>query len=252
MTYITNVDPHLEIARGNIAGQSKVNKFGRNTSVGTTAEDIWDGGGIWIAPTTARTHDIASDNAADTSAGAGARTIRVFGLTGWGSAEVSEDITMNGTSNVATANSYVIIHRMLVLTKGATDVNVGTITATAQTDATVTAQINPSEGQTQMAIYGIPSTQKGYMTAYYGSVLKSAGTGGLDLTLRVNPEPDAELTNFLVKHTQAVLAAGASYLRHQFMPQFTIDGPAIIKLQGAASTGTFDTSGGFDMILVDN
>jgi hypothetical protein len=253
----------LAVAAGNVANHSSVNKFGRAPSgVQTTATDIWDRADatptqqVWTAPTTARTHDIASTSGSDDGdpAGVGARTVRVYGLTDWATAEVSEDITLNGTGNVATANSYVIIHRMKVLTKGATNVNVGIITATAQTDGTVTAQINASEGQTQMAIYGIPSTQTAYLTNYYIS-LASAPPATADVVameLLVNPEPDAELTNFLVKHTQGIISDGSSYIRHEFGPYYSVAGPAIIKVQGVAESADTDVSAGFDLILKTN
>ena len=164
----------LETARGNILGVTTYNKFGRNTDIdaGVTA-DIWDGGYtgdvslIWVAPTQARIHDIKSSSSDDASAGVGARTILIFGLTDWDTAESTENITLNGTSNVATSNSYVIIHRMRVLTKGATSVNVGVLTATAQSNNTITAQINAGQGQTQMAILAYPLRRrfiwKGFM-----------------------------------------------------------------------------------------
>ena len=84
---------------------------------------------------------------------------------------------MDGTTNVPTLNSYVIIHRMKVLTKGATNVNVGVITATADTDGTVTARIDVGRGQSQMAIYGVPSIQTAYVFRFYSNVLKASGTG---------------------------------------------------------------------------
>jgi len=192
----------------------------------------------------------------NTGAGAGARTLRIYGLTGWGANEVNEDITMNGATPVNTSNSYVIIHRMKVLTKGATNSNVGTITATAATDATVTAQIGVGNGQTLMAIYGIPSTQKAYMTNYYmskpGAVANPATANAIEATLLVNPEPDSELTNFLVKNTEGVSNTASSRFQHLFEPYFKIDGPAIIKVQGLAYIADTDASAGFDLILVDN
>jgi hypothetical protein len=255
-------DLMLEGPRGNITGISCINKFGRSTNVDSgVITDIWDRANatddqdIWIAPTQARIHNIASSSASDDGdpAGVGARTLRVYGLTGWGTAETNEEITLNGTTNVATSNSYVIIHRMEVLTKGATNVNVGTITATAVTDATVTAQINAGQGQTQMAIYGIPSVQTAYLTNYYASFNKSAGaTGGVDLSLRVNPEPDSELINSVVKHTQSVFSTGNSHFLHKFGPYLKIVGPAIIRVQGTGGANDLDVSSGFDLILITN
>lgn len=253
-------DFFVEVARGNIAGVSSVNKFGRNIEIdsGVTA-DVWDGGHtadeslLWVAPTQARTHTIASDSASDTDGGVGARRLKVFGLTDWDTAEVNEEIVMNTGSPPVTVNAYVIIHRMFVTNKGATNVNVGTITATATGDATVTAQIRPGQGQTQMAVYGIPSTQTAYMGRLYGNVNKAGGAAGLiDVSLRVNPEPQNELLNFLVKHTFGLQTVGTSALTINYYTPKTIAGPAIIKVQALSGTDNMDLSAGFDMVLINN
>jgi len=257
-------DLFLDISAGNVSGQTSVNKFGRAPDgIQTTATDVWDRADatptqqIWVAPTAARIHAIVSTSDVDGKTGApasaGARTLRVFGLTDWDTAEVSEDITLDGTTAVNTVNSYVIIHRMRVLTKGATNVNVGTITATAASDASITAQISIGEGQTQMAIYGIPSVQTAYMTQFYFTINKAQGAAAsINVSLLVNPEPDAELTNFLVKNTHGIQSTGTSSDDHLFFPYFKISGPAIIKIQGIANTADVEGSAGFDLILVDN
>ena len=259
--FTTRGDFMLDISRGNVSGMVTVNKFGRSTNVDSgIATDVWDRANatndqdIWVAPTQARIHGIVSDSGSDTSAGAGAKTIRVFGLTSWSTSEESEDITMSGATNVSTTKSYVIIHRMRVLTKGATNVNVGNITATADVDATITAQILAGQGQTQMAIYGVPSNQTAYMTQFYVSVNKSGGaTGAMDGSIFYNPEPDVELTNFLVKHTTGKITTGSSNGAPQrFNPPKKFVGPGIIKMQAVGSANDLDVSAGFDLILIDN
>ena len=256
-------DMSLDIARGIVPGQTSVNKFGHApTGIQTTATDIWDRADadttqqIWVAPTAARVHAIVSTSGTDASGSAGAKTLQVYGLTDWDTDEVSEVITMNGDTPVNTVNSYVIIHRMKVLTKGASGPNVGTITATAATDGTVTAAILVGHGQTQMAIYGVPSTQTAYMTRYYasliGAVSNPATANAFALDVLVNPEPDVELTKFLSKHHNGLSNTATSVLRHDFNPYNKIPGPAIIKLQGVAYSNDLDAAGGFDLILVDN
>jgi hypothetical protein len=252
----------LQVAMGNIPGMAPVGKYGQSTNVDSgVVTDIWDGANatdtltIWVAPTTARIHNIASTSTSDIAVtGVGARTIRIYGLTSWSTAEVSEDINMNGTTNVPTVNSYVIIHRMKVLTKGATDVNVGKITATAVTDGTVTAQINASEGQTQMAIYGWPSIQDAYITQVYGSILRATlGTAEAQADVRylVNPEPDVELLNFQIKHPTMSGSRANSPFNQPFNPYVKIEGPAIIKMQAIGSAANLAVAGGFGMVLVD-
>ena len=171
----------LAVPQGKIPSIVPVNKFGyAQSGVQASDTDIWDRADstptqqIWTKPTQARTHQIKSTSFQDNNAiGSGAWKVKVFGLTSWDTKEVSEIINMNGTTNVPTVNQYVIIHRMRVVEFGLSNVNVGTITATADTDATVTAQISIGFGQTEMAIYGIPSIQDAYLKSWYASLNKS-------------------------------------------------------------------------------
>lgn len=256
MTYIATQDFGLEAGLGNVAGYSTVNKFGEALDCDNgIATDVWDGADgttstdVWVAPTTARTHDVTSASAADTSAGTGARTVRVYGLTGWGAAEVSEDITMNGVANVATANSYVIVHRMKCLTFGSGETNAGIITATAQTDATVTAAIQAGEGQTLMAIYGVPSTQTLCVTGVYATVvgLASPIVAG---TMWVMENADQSDSGFVVKDRASF--SQANPWKRVYGPPKCFAGPCIIKIQALSDTNNAQVEASFDAYLADN
>ena len=252
----TPKDYFLELSRGNIPGQTHVNKYGRNLDIDNgNTEDIHDAGGTWVAPTQARIHQIKSTSGSDDGdpAGVGAQTVKIYGLLTWDdTAETIESITINGVSNVPTANAYVIIYRMKVTAWGATSINVGTITATADTDGTVTATIRAGIGQTQMAIYAIPSTQKMYITTMFVGLVGAASGKEMVFDLLINDAPDIELTNFKIGHTLGLINIGSSVHHHAFTPYKKIDGPCIVKLQGTADANDMDASGHIDMIIVDN
>ena len=57
----------LDIARGKVPGVSHIEKFGRNPDIDTndTPEDVWDVGGLWVPPTSARIHAVASTSTQD-------------------------------------------------------------------------------------------------------------------------------------------------------------------------------------------
>lgn len=258
MTYIKTTDFALEVARGNVSGVTSVNKFGAAPDgLQTTATDIWSRADssatqqLWLAPTAARVHAIVSSSANDDGApvGTGARNLRVYGLTSWSTQETSEDITLNGVTPVNTVNSYVIIHRMKVLTCGTSGPNVGTITATAATDGTITAVILPGDGQTEMAVYGIPSTQDFYLTRWSCSIAKST-TAYASFQLRVNENPDVQTTAFLRKNDLTTVATGSNSIEKHFYNPVKYPGPCIIKIQGAANGADVDANAAFDGYLV--
>jgi hypothetical protein len=254
---------YLEVSRGNIPGAGFINKFGRNLEIdsGTTA-DVWDGGKVtggnslvWVAPTQARIHALVSTSTDDDGSpvGLGARTVRIWGLTGWDTDEVFEDVIMDGTDPVNTSNSYVIIHRMRVLTNGGTS-NVGDIAATAAVDGTVTARMLPTEGQTQMCIYGVPSTKDIFFLQTYAAINKgSAGgsAGYVDVILQINQTPQDQLTGFVNKRTFGLSLDGSSQVTRDELIPSKFAGPALLKLEVSSATNNMDVSGGFTALLIN-
>ncbi len=244
-------DFRTDIARGNISGTSFVNKYGRNSDIDTATdpEDIWDGGGLWVPPTTARTHDIASTSANDIdTTGSGARTIFISGLdANW--AEQSETIELDGTNNVPTANTYTRINRMYILTAGSTGVNEGNITATAQTDATVTAQMTAGYGQTFMAIWTVPAGKTAYLTQYYASVEKAAAAEGVaEMTLVAvyNVDTATKATRF--KHYFGLDTNATSHVEHTFcIPEVYPEKTDVLMRCNVVSANDFDIGAGFTM-----
>lgn len=260
MRTMLDLDLRLQIAQDHVGGYSHVNKFGRTNNVDSAAiTDIWDGAVsqiIWLAPTAARIHQLTSTDAGDDGdpAGLGAQIVRIWGLKTWASAESSEDIILNGTGDVPTVNSYVIIHRMQVIAWGATSINIGVITATADTDSTVTAQINAVMGQTLMSIYGIPSTKTGYMTGFYIDMLRAQAPTeqNIDFNLVANIAPDVETTGYTTKHAGGLSSFGSNPFQHLYNPYKQFIGPTIIKIQAIGSAADLDVSAGFDLIIADN
>jgi len=239
-------DFFFEAGRGAITNYSTVLKFGRNVDVDTGAtEDIWDGGGIWVAPTTARLHTIVSGSASDTSAGTGARTVEIYGLGDTGLLQ-TETITMAGTSDVTTTLEYTMIHRMIVRAAGSGGGNVGIVSATAITDATVTAQIAISNNQTLMAIYQVPSDKKGCIVGYYADMNRSVTTGAANIFLVA--KPDGEV--FQIKQVNGIVGAGGSIFQRDFKLPSCFDPLTILKLQATTSANNTDVSAGFDIVLI--
>lgn len=170
MTYIANRDYNLEIAKGNVADHQLLSIVGYNTDIDTaSAEDVWPNGGDFVPPTEARLHNIVSGSANDTSAGTGARTVEIKGI-GSSGEETVETVTMNGTSNVATTLTFLAINSMQVLTSGTGLVNAGIITATAQTDSTVTATIPAGIGKSASSVYRVPQWCRAYLQSWRVSV----------------------------------------------------------------------------------
>ena len=258
----TFLDTSTQVALGIVPKWDKVNKFGVTIDADSgIPTDVWDGADgatstdIWVAPTTARIHDIVSTSAADDGSpvGTGMRTVRIYGLTSWGSAEVSEDITLDGTTNVATLNSYVIIHRMVGLTFGSGGTNAGTITATAQTDATVTAAILAGNGQTRMAIYGVPSTQTLHLKFLTSAVSRAGGgvgTVNADLLLLVKENADQSDAAFIAREVYKLSTDNRINRPYEIVKSFT--GPCIVKLQVETDTNNSEATGAFDAYLIDN
>ena len=141
-------DFNLQVARGQIQGHSTLNIYGYQPSVSTTSIPVWENATAYTYPASAITMYVSGSNG-DTA------QITVSGLDA-SYKPISEIVTLNGTTPVATTKQYLRINSMSVFMGSAT--NPAGVVYLKNQAATVTyAQINAGIGRTQMAIYTVPA-----------------------------------------------------------------------------------------------
>lgn len=138
----------LQVARGQIDGHSTVNIYGYQPAVGTTSIPVWENATAYTYPVSAITMYI-SGTAGDTA------QITIVGLDA-NYAAISEVVTMNGATPVATTKQYFRINSMFVSVGSATN-PAGIVYLKNQAGTVTYAQINAGVGRTQAAIYTVPA-----------------------------------------------------------------------------------------------
>jgi hypothetical protein len=236
----------LEVARSLRTGISQVNKFGRNGDIDAAqTEDIWASGGTWSPPTAAGTVAIVSDSVNDTSAGTGARTILVSGLDG-DYLEVEETVTLNGTTPVNTANSYFIVHRMIIATAGSGGTAAGTITSVSNGTGTPTfPSIQLGSNQTQFCIFQVPAGKTMYMFSFRGAI-----SGGTTAEIDLFAKPFGGVYN--LKGEVRLSSTGSSHEEVTYKIPLKFTEKTIVKLTCSAASNNTVALGSFDAILVTN
>lgn len=171
----------LQVARGQISYHRPLFKFGFNADVQNVEETIWDLGGLYPYPAAAGLIYASSTATTDTSAGTGARTIFIGGLDA-NYNEVSETVTLNGQTQVATTNNYIRVYRAYVITAGsggtaAGDIYIGTSGATAGVpNGTTYARITLGHNQTLMTPYTVPAGHTLYLSR--GTISSGTASAG--------------------------------------------------------------------------
>lgn len=179
-------------ALGSIPGYEYMDKFGINPDVDTNSvpEDIWTTGGLYTGfPSgVAETVDVFSDNAADASAGTGARTIRLIGLDADHN-EQTVDVTLNGTTAVATTETWSRLYRAFVVTSGSGGENAGVITARhTTTTANVFFEMQAGDNQTLVACTTVPANKRAIIKSVNLSIGSNLATGSCDVSLRTRED----------------------------------------------------------------
>lgn len=138
----------LQVARGQIDGHSTVNIYGYQPAVATTFIPVWENATDYTFPVSAITMYI-SGTAGDTA------KITIVGLDA-NYAIISEVVTMDGATPVATTKQYLRINSMFVSAGSATN-PAGIVYLKNQAGNVTYAQINAGVGRTQAAIYTVPA-----------------------------------------------------------------------------------------------
>lgn len=141
-------DFNLQVARGQIQGHSTVNIYGYQPAISTTFVPVWENVTAYTYPASAITMYLSGSNG-DTA------QITIVGLDS-GYNTISEAVTLNGTTPVATVKKYLRVNSMSVTVGSATN-PVGAVYLKDVGGTITYAQINTGVGRTQAAIYTVPA-----------------------------------------------------------------------------------------------
>ena len=239
---------YLQVAQGVIEGYSNVSKFGYNPTVGSGSfESIWEGSNAYPWMSSADYLQVLSDDANDTSAGTGARTIELQGLdSSWNL--LTETVTMNGITAVTTSNQFLRVFRARVVTGGTSLRNEGTLTITDQTTSTTRALITNGStngnGQTLMAVYTVPAGKTAYIMNIDFSSAKDQEQE-YRLMVRDNTVTDGAW------NVKEYLSGRGGFSDFEKIAIQSVPEKTDIDLQ-VISNSTSAAAGGFELILVDN
>lgn len=139
-----------DVAKGNIWDSKALNIFGFNRTVGTAFETLWDDGGNYVFPPSALVMSAVSSSASDTM------NLLISGLDA-NYNEITETVTLAGTSAVQTTLSFLRINSAVILSGS----NVGNISIS--NGGTNYAYISATLGTTQACIYTVPAGHSIYL-----------------------------------------------------------------------------------------
>jgi len=166
-------DFFLEMSKGNIPGHTARNIIGRNPTVGTSVEDLWDPGGVLVYATAGEQWEISSDDANDTSAGTGARTVIIRYLDD-NHVRQTETVTLNGFSVVTTVGTDMFrFESAEVITAGSGAENAGLLTITVAGAGDVRGAIIANENVSLDGHYTVPAGK----TAFAVSISEEINKG---------------------------------------------------------------------------
>lgn len=247
-TTVRAITEEVAIAGDLFTGYSIVNKFGTNGDIdtGSVPEDIWEGGGTYTGfpDSTLETISVSSSSANDASAGTGARTVRVTGLDS-NYDVISETVTLNGTTPVATTQQFRRAHTATVQTAGSGGVNAGTLTFNhTTTTANVFLSMVAGRNQTNAAVYTVPAGHTAYMR-YLHAAIRSGGTAALDGFIWTRSFGG-------VFRSRRPYTIGSSYRLADYIYGglvFTEKSEIVLRIS-SSSSNNISVNGGFDLILV--
>jgi hypothetical protein len=229
---------------------------GTNEAVGTSFVPI-SRGGIYQTPTTATALEILSSDANDTAAGSGARTVTIVGLnSSW--AEVSQTVSMNGTTAVAVPTSLLRVSRVFVATSGtyatqSAPSHVGTLTLRVSGGGATWAIVYATDfprGSSQIGAYTVPSGKTALIFPHYIAV--EANKPAFTVFFhRCNADTVAAPYSAMLAAEELGGIEGIVNIADFNTPRGPFVGPCDVGYLTRLTTGTGEVSINFEMIVYD-
>jgi hypothetical protein len=264
MTDIANVQS-LNIAADTVTNVELIQVHADNATVGTSFETITNTNADQVFPVIAGADiDVVSGDAADDDGSTGATAIRVTYLDA-NFAQATEDVTMNGTTEVEMTDQTIsFIQKAEVITSGTGLAAAGVITIADVTGGGVHAVIDAGAKESGNCTWKVPAGHTGYVHGFWADVdAVAAGTGTAEVALQVAYAEASGVANSetwqtiakltLVENDSDVVAAtgGNSNNTGSFsfpgnIP-YVVPAKAMVRLAGKALSTAVAITGGFSM-----
>ena len=175
------------VALGLVPGCSRAVALGTNPTTASGAS-LWYGTGPYNWIPSARLLEVVSSSASDTLAGVGVQKILISGLDA-NYNQISETVSMNGTTPVTTVNQYLRINRAISTQAGSTQVNVGNISIRDTGGGTLRAIIpvvlaGTGIGITSQSAYTVPAGFTLIIDSIILSINRNVGNTVNNVTVR--------------------------------------------------------------------
>jgi len=245
----------IEIRSGKKPGWGVNILSAHNDAISTTETTI--GGGLPVNginiitfPASAALMAFASDDANDTSAGTGLRTMLVIYLDS-NYNELTEVITLNGTTKVSSVASMLRVNLMLGLTAGSSGFNIGTIFVGLNSDsfsggAPDTAIFHTLESERNLSAMGIITVPNGKM--YYPTSVEftSDSSANKSITILTKLGDPNSLTAIVAED---IIAGSGLVIPLEVIGPLSASND--IQITGTASSGTVAISTALSFFVED-
>ena len=200
------------VSRGNMYQAHVHHQFGRNIACPTTYAPVTDNG-FYRTPQLAaatRLRIKAGGNAADTANGAGARSVRLWGLNASGDEVVETLATAGSSASASTTNSFIRLYQAEVYGSG----TYGTQAAGSHAGNITIENAAGTEDWAQIQLNGFPSGTTGI-----GSITVPRNHVGLVSSIQINVD-QTKTTDILILKREGILQSSAPYRPIQKMQEF--------------------------------
>ena len=246
--YIQNDYTHA-VSVGFVPGASTETKYGYNLDIDTGEEDIWSAGGSITYLSSAEPMLIVSSSDADSTGNTGALTMRLIGLDADYNA-IEDTITLDGTNNVESLDTFLRVTRAYVLTAGSGGKNAGNITITAKSAATTQAYIPANYGQTQQCLTTVKAGETCYVVGGIYSTLKTSGGTSPKVQFLWNYRPNGGAWRVLSRVDLDV--AANSLIANQEVTQFALSEKSDIRVSAVTDSDNTVATARIYMVCYDN
>jgi len=221
----------ISVSRGLVEDFSGIQKFGYNSSVGTSFETVWDGNNTYTYPSSAGTATATSSSTDDNTG-----TVEIQGLDS-NYDLATETLTIGGSAGTT---SFIRVFRALMKTANTGNSNVGDISITVS--STTVAKITTGYGQTLMAIYTIPRNKRGFIHQ-----LDVGSSKDLENEIRIIAK---EISNGNAWRTRDFITTRGGFMQKNYTYPIVVEEKTDIEIT-AKSSATSAVSAGFELFIED-